>query len=366
MKISIIGPQFPWQGGIAKYLDMLGDALQNRTYDQEHSVSRITFTRQYPRLFRKEQRVIRDFLPFCTWLRIDMLNPFLWPKVESQKADLVIFKYWHPYFAPCFGYLAKKFKKEGSKIYFIVDNVLPHEWFPMSRLLAEYCLSNGNLFITHSKRVTDELIKLVPTAFVKETPHPSYDYGKKISVAHARRKLDLPAITNWRTRPIILFFGYIRPYKGLDTLLHAFAMLQGWKDDGLLLVAGEPFENMTKYKALADALGIYDKIIWHDEYIPEEQVHLYFSAADLLVLSYKETTQSGIAEIARSFDLPVIATDTGGLSKQVKATIPPNDPQALYKMMVEFFTDNLDCGFKQKATTFDDLAKEILCLMKKS
>jgi glycosyltransferase involved in cell wall biosynthesis len=302
-------------------------------------------------------------LPLNTRPILDMLNPLNWPKVAEHIAKecpgLVIFKYWNPYFALCFGYLANKLRKSGSKICFIVDNVYPHEYFPFSKVLAHYCLSNGNLFITHSKKVTDELIELVPTAFVKEIPHPAYDYGQKINIAQARRKLILPQITNWGTRPIILFFGYIRPYKGLDILLHAFALLQGWKEDAMLLVAGEPFEDMAKYKALADALGIYDKVIWHDRYIPDEQVKLYFSAADLLVLPYKGTTQSGIAEIARSFDLPVIATNTGGLSEQVKVTVPPNNAEALCQAMVRFFTDSLDCGYKQQATTFDDLAELI-------
>lgn len=372
MKICIVGPQYPWKGGIAKYLDSLAQALRNqydpvdpKVYWPSHAVHQLSFTRQYPRLLRKN---VQDFSKFKG---LDMLNPLSWirtaNKLQNEDFDLVIFKYWHPYFALCFGYIANKLRKSGSRICFIVDNVSPHDWkwFPFSELLAGYCLSNGNVFITHSRKVTDELIKLIPTAFVKQVPHPTYNYGEKITVAQARHKLNLPkmydpkTLKDEKTRPIILFFGYIRPYKGLDILLHAFAMLQGWREDVLLLVAGEPFEDMSKYKALADALGIYEKVIWHTRYIPDDKVHLYFSAADLLVLPYKSTTQSGVVEIARSFDLPVIATNTGALSEQVNVVVPPNDIEALSGAMMRFFTDNLKCGYKP-TITFDDLAKVII------
>lgn len=359
MKICIIGPQYPWKGGIAKYLDSLAQALRNqydpvdpKAYWPSHAVYQISFTRQYPRLLRKNAQ------DFSKLKGLDMLNPLSWirtaNKLQNEDFDLVIFKYWHPYFALCFGYIANKLRKSGSKICFIVDNVNPHDWkwFPFSKLLAEYCLSNGNVFITHSRKVTDELIKLIPTAFVKQVPHPAYDYGRREHNFTAKVRLDLP------DKKIVLFFGYIRPYKGLDTLLHAFAMLQGWNDDTMLLIAGEPFENMAKYKALSDALGIYEKVIWHDHYIPDDKVHLYFSAADLLVLPYKSTTQSGVVEIARSFDLPVIATNTGGLAEQIDAIVPPDDPEALLDAMVRFFTDSLKCGYKP-TITFDELAKII-------
>ena len=383
MKICIIGPQYPWQGGIAKYLDSLGAALANQAtigelyyaIDQEktieqkffkYTIIKWSFHRQYPEIFRRNQFDHSGDVSNCRY-DLDLLSPMSWVKSASDladcKPDMTIFKYWSPYFAPCFGYLASKLRKSGSKICFMVDNVYPHEYFPFSKLLAEYCLSNGNLFITHSSKVTKELISLVPTAFVKQIPHPAYDYGKSKPRYIARKLLGLNPFYNpnflSKDNKFILFFGYIRPYKGLDTLLHAFAMLQGWKEDTMLLVAGEPFEKMDKYKDLASALGIGDKVIWHDYYIPDEQVKLYFSAADLLVLPYKETTQSGIAEIARSFDLPVIATDTGALSEQVKVTIPPNNPEVLCQAMVRFFTDSVDCGYKQEATTFEDLAKLI-------
>ena len=362
MKICIIGPQYPWGGGIAKYLDSLG-----RELNKNYNVVRVTFSRQYPRFLRRDRPAALDnnmALPLNTQSILDTLNPLSWPKVAEyvakQEPDLIIFKYWNPYFALCFGYLANKLREKGSKICFVVDNVYPHEVYPFSRIWAEHCLGNGNLFITHSKKVTKELIELVPTAFVKEIPHPAYDYGQRINIAQARHKLLSTDMPDWGGKPIILFFGYIRPYKGLDTLLHAFTMLQGWKEDAILLIAGESFEKMDKYKALASALGISDKVIWHDHYIPDEQIKLYFSAADLLVLPYKETTQSGIVEIARNFDLPVIATNTGGLPEQVKVTVPPDDPEALFEAMARYFTDSVDCGYKQQATTFEDLAKTIM------
>lgn len=359
MKICIIGPMFPWKGGIAKYLDSLAQALRNqyepidsKVYWPSHAVHQVIFTRQYPRFLRKN---VQDF---SLLKGLDMLNPFSWVRtakeLRNEKFCLVIFKYWHPYFALCFGYLANKLRKSGAKIYFIVDNVSPHDWqwFPFSKILARYCLSSGNMFITHSKKVMGELIKLIPTAFVKQVPHPAYDYGAKECRGTARVKLQLP------DKKIILFFGYIRPYKGLDTLLQAFAMLQGWNENTVFVIAGEPFESMTKYRALADELGIYEKIVWHDRYIPDDQVNLYFSAADLLVLPYKSTTQSGVVEIARSFDLPVIATNTGELPEQVNAVVSPDDPDALSHAMMRFFTDSLKCDYKP-TITFDDLARVI-------
>lgn len=354
MKIAIIGPVSPWRGGIAKYLDSLSNTLELQT----NAVAKITFKRQYPKLLRPNQHKIDNVRSPNVYVAIDMLNPLSWPKLakelQEEAFDLAVFKYWHPYFARTFGYFANKLRKAGTKICFIVDNVTPHEWFPFSKLLTRYCLQNGDLFIAHSQKVTDDLNKLLPMALIRQVPHPAYNYSKKESRSLARERLKLPEKSK-----VIMFFGYIRPYKGLDILLDAFALLQSWYSDSLLLIAGEAFEDMKKYKAKADMLGVYERVIWNNYYIPDDEVRYYFSAADLLVLPYKKTTQSGIVEIARNFDLPVIASDAGGLSGQVECVVPPDNPPALAQAMVRFFADSVKCGFKQPQTTFEDLTKAI-------
>lgn len=355
MKIVIVGPVYPWKGGIAKYLDSLAVELKQRT---DNDVTLITFYKQYPSFLRKTQLndalILSDnFLPM-----LSPLNPISWHLKDVEplvRFNLAIFKYWHPYFAPCFGSLAKQLRKAGTKICFIVDNVTPHEKFPLSNFLTDHCLSKGNFFVVHSNKVREELGQLLPKTEIKQIPHPVYEYGTKQNKSFARGMLNLPL-----DKRIILFFGYIRPYKGLDILLHAFAALQGWYNSSTLVVAGEAFESIDKYKALAAALGIQRQIVWRNSYIPDDGIKHYFSAADLLVLPYKEATQSGIAEIGRAFDLPVIATDTGGLKEQVEIAVQPYDSTAIFGAMTRFFSGDLNCGYKQKATTFYDLAQTII------
>lgn len=353
--IVIVSAAPPWRGGIAKYIGDLAKSLASF-----RKIRIITFSHQWPNERENKspelptEMLLNPFVP-ATWFRTIK-------RIRELQPQTVIMKYWHPLYAPCFGFILRRVL--ARKIV-IVDNVMPHDWFPLSRMLARYALSSADIFITHSSLVTDEIVKLFPCAYVKQFPHPVFEVKlSKTQKAEARKKL----ILGWPSdAKIVLFFGYVKPYKGLDTLIRAYAILQkrfGGKI--MLVVAGEMRESWVKYQRLAfHDLGIVNGIYYtHSKsngtgYVPDEKVELYFSAADLLVLPYKRATQSGVIELARNFRLPVIATNVGNLRDQIETVVPPNDPQALADAITDFFDFRRNCGYKP-TISFDDLAVDMM------
>jgi glycosyltransferase involved in cell wall biosynthesis len=341
MKIVIIGTAYPLRGGIAHYVSLLTQTLIRRGHD----VKVITFKRQYPKFLfpGKSQDEVVDSgkwivdnsgndssstihyqLSTHAEQVIDSINPLTWRKAgvaaAAFKPDLILFKYWLPFFAPAYGVIARTAKritrKHGKecKIAFIADNVLPHEKRPGDIMLTKFAFQAVDYFIVQSESVERDLKALDPHAKFIRLDHPIYEiFGERIDRSEARKKLSIP-----EDAPAILFFGYIRKYKGLDILLRAMPRIIESLPDIRLIVAGEFYGDEKEYRSIMQELRIPAKnLVLATDYIPNDAVALYFSAANVAVLPYRSATQSGIVQIAYNFDVPVIATNVGGLAEIV-------------------------------------------------
>lgn len=348
MKIVIVSTAFPLRGGIAHYVSLLRKHLSER-----HTVSVITFKRQYPKFLfpgksQEEQGEAAGEQPSPQV--IDTLNPLTWFRAGRMAAagnpDLVIFKYWMPFFAPVFGTIARTAKKRSAcKVLYICDNVLPHEKTPLDRILTKWVLKSGDFFIVQSKSVENDLLSLVEKPKYKLVPHPVYEiFGKKMDRSEARKQLGIG-----ENEKVVLFFGYVRKYKGLHVLLEALGSVLR-KMPVRLVVAGEFYDDEKPYRDQIASGGLQGAVSLYSDYIPNDRVAVYFSAADVVVLPYIDATQSGIAQIAFNFDRPVITTDVGGLAEIVRdgetgLVVPPNSPELLASAIVKFFRDDLANAF---------------------
>lgn len=350
MKIVIVGTAYPLRGGIAHFNSLLADYLSNK-----HDVEIITFTRQYPKLLfpGKTQDETGGEPPAVPVQRmIDSINPFNWYKVAKEirkrKPDLLIFKYWLPFFGPCFGTIAKYAKKNSNtKVLFICDNVIPHERRPGDVAFTKYAFKQADFFIVQSKSVETDLLSLLPEAKYKFAPHPVYEiFGSPIEKLHARHTIGIDS------ERVILFFGYIRQYKGLMVLLDAIKEISKRETPPLLLVVGEFYDDENKYRSRAKELQIENYIRFVSSYVPNDEVSIYFSAADVVVLPYLSATQSGITQIAYNFDKPVIATDVGGLAEVVidgktGFIVAPNDAIKLADAISKYYNEVKEKEFSE-------------------
>ncbi len=354
MNIVIVGTAFPLRGGIAHFNALLARALSHRNH-----VETITFKRQYPAILfpgktQDEAGEPASSLPAPQL--VDSINPLNWLRVSRTIAtlqpDLVIFKYWMPFFAPCFGTIAKRVKKmTGAKVLFICDNVIPHERRIGDVALTKYAFRHADFFIVQSDAVERELISHFPQARYRKVPHPVYEnFGAAMPKSAARERLGISA------EKVILYFGYVRAYKGLMKLFEAIALMrdrlasEGKGVVPLLLAVGEYYDDESKYRALIHELKIEPYIRIVSDYVPNNEVAAYFSAADAVILPYLSATQSGITQIAYNFDKPVIATNVGGLAEVVLDgrtgfIVPPNDPAALAGAILRYYDENKEEEF---------------------
>ncbi len=350
-KLIIIGPVYPYKGGISHYTGLLFRALKD-WYDTQV----VSYKMQYPKiLLRREQKDFSNdtFKVEGAEFLIHTANPFNILKVSSnlkkRKPDAVIIEWWHPYFAPCYLLLMSKLKKI-PKI-FICHNVFPHERFPMDRMLTKMVLKKGDGFILHSGTEAKDLLSIRPDANYKIQVHPTYSAFNfnNVTKEEAREMLHLAP-----EEKVLLFFGFVREYKGLKHLLNAVSIL---KEEGLtnlplkVLVVGDfDGDKETYLKQIADA-GIEDAVQIVDGYVPDQEVEKYFAASDLVVLPYESATQSGIVQIAYGFKKPVIVTRVGGLPEvvdhnQTGLIVEPKDPKSLALAIRRFFTENLAEAFQ--------------------
>jgi D-inositol-3-phosphate glycosyltransferase len=333
MKIVIIGTAYPYRGGLAAYNERLALQFMN----EGHEVSVMTFTLQYPGFLFPGKSQFLDG-PAPTGIRIERcvnsINPFSWistgRRLGKLKPDLIIFKYWLPFMAPCFGTIARIARRnKHSKVICIFDNVIPHEKHPGDRQLTKYFTSSIDGAIAMSASVLDDLSDFRNDIPAKLNPHPLFDnFGAPLPVEEACKKLGLDSSFHW-----LLFFGFIRAYKGLDLLIEAFA------DDKLrgrnlrLMVAGEFYEDSKKYKDLVRKLKMENDIIFFERFINDDEVRYFFSAAEMVIQPYRDATQSGVTQIAYHFDKPMIVTDVGGLKEIVPdgrcGYVVKPDPQAI-------------------------------------
>jgi glycosyltransferase involved in cell wall biosynthesis len=347
MHCIIIGTAYPLRGGIAHYNALLASELAKR-----HKVETITFSRQYPEFLfpGKTQRESSEGIHGSPAPQlIDSINPLNWTgvakEIRGRSPDLLIFKYWLPFFGPCFGTIARLAKRGShTKVLFVCDNVLPHERRPFDAAFTRYAFKTVDYFIVQSRAVEKELNEFWPTAVYRMVPHPVYSlFGPPIDKEQARNALGIHA------KRILLFFGYVRKYKGLGVLLKALAKASE-QIDAHLVVAGEFYDDEQKYRTLINELGITSRVTVNSDYLPNEKVSEYFSAADAVILPYVSATQSGIAQIAFNFGKPVIATDVGGLGEVVHDNrtgflVPPNDADALARAIVRFYREAREPAF---------------------
>ncbi len=316
MKIVIIGPAFPLRGGIADFNEALSKAF-TANGDQ---VSIYSFYFQYPKfLFPGKSQVTAGDPPEQLTIRttVSSVNPLSWWKtaqlIRAEKPDLVLVRYWLPFMAPALGTVCRLIRKRKIPVIAITDNVIPHESRIGDNAFTTYFVKSCDGFITMSRAVLDDLKKFTATDRKVFLPHPIYSiFGKIKSKAEARKNLNFN-----QERKIILFFGFIRAYKGLDLLIEAMADTRIRQHKVQLIVAGEFYEDAKPYFEKVKALDLESDIIFKQEFIPKEKVADYFCAADLIVQPYKHATQSGITQIAYHFERPMLVTNVGGLAEIV-------------------------------------------------
>ena len=317
MNIALIGPAHPLRGGgISTFNERLAAVLQQ----QGHSVIIYSFSLQYPGfLFPGKSQFTDEPAPQGLLIKsiINSINPLSWlaagRQIKQSRPDLVIVRYWLPFMGPCLGTILRIVRQnKTSRILCIADNVIPHEKRPGDLPFTKYFLKPVDAFVTMSQDVLKDL-KTFTDKSARYVPHPLYDnYGPSIDRAEALKKLNLPA-----DKKYLLFFGFIRKYKGLDMLLEAMGD-ERIKQAGIaLIVAGEFYDDRALYEGLVTQYGLQDSVYLYTEFIPNDDVSTYFSAASLVVQPYRTATQSGITQVAYHFEKPMIVTNVGGLAEVV-------------------------------------------------
>ena len=324
MKIVIIGTAYPMRGGIAQYNSILYKFLS-----VNHDVKIFSFKRQYPEFLFPGKTQFETGEPAYkipegkNIVAIDSINPFNWIfsafRIRKEKPDLLIYKYWIPFFAPCFftiSFLVKLFAK--TKVLFICDNVIPHEKRFGDRFFTKMVFSTVTFFLVQSKTVESDLKiynkKNKPYIL---SPHPLYNiFGEKVDKDAAREFINKNYDINLANEKVILFFGFIRKYKGLMYLLDALPEILKNKKIKLI-IAGEFYDDDKPYREKIKSSGLENDVYLLSDFMPDDKVKYFFSACDCLVLPYTDATQSGIIQIAYFYDKPVIATDVGGLSEVI-------------------------------------------------
>jgi D-inositol-3-phosphate glycosyltransferase len=357
LKIIILGPAFPLRGGIADFNEALADSLQNAGDD----VTIYSFSYQYPSiLFPGKSQKAAGLEPLHLKIKstLSSVNPASWYQtsklIANEKPDLVIIRYWLPFMAPALGTVARNLRKNKIKIIAITDNVIPHEKRPGDTMLTKYFVKQCDGFIAMSKSVLNDLEKFTTNKNKRFLPHPVYDiFGEKISKTDARNNLALNADNRF-----ILFFGFIREYKGLGILLDAMSQESMRIRKIKLLIAGEFYEDEKPYIEKIKSLKLEENIHLHAQYIGKEKVKDYFCAADLIVQPYLHATQSGITQIAYHFGRPMLVTNVGGLSEIVTngrvGYVVEKNPEAIANAITDFYDKEREKEFSKNV----DIDKE--------
>lgn len=334
-KLALIGTTWPFRGGgIASFNERLARAFQAQGYE----VTIYTFSLQYPNFLfpgktqYSEQEAPKDLnIKVC----INSMNPLNWisvgRKIKATNPDLVLVRYWLPLMGPCLGTILRIIKgNKHAKIICIADNIIPHEKRPGDKPFTQFFVGPVDGFVTMSAKVLSDLKSFTQTRAIQAV-HPLYDnFGDPMDKVQAKQHLGIPV-----EQPLILFFGFIRKYKGLDLLFEAMALL---KEEARshpemvvpkLLVAGEFYDNEAGYLSQIDQLGIRDVLILKTDFIADDQVRYYLSAADFVIQPYKNATQSGVTPLAYHFEKPMLVTNVGGLAElvpngQVGIVVEPN------------------------------------------
>lgn len=347
--VALVGPWPPYRGGIARFTAELGRSLEARG----HRVEGLSFARQYPKLlFPGETQVEAseedsrpgDHVPRL----IDSVDPRSWWKaaayLRASRPDAVVFQYWMPFFAPAYGTMARWLRRRSRgeiRRLAVVHNALPHERRPGDVVLSRYFFRSCESLIALSSSVRADLERLVPQVPIIEGAHPVYrSEAAVVDREEARRRLGLPTDI-----PVLLFFGFVRRYKGLDVLLDALPAIRARHPRALLVVAGEFYDDAAPYRDQVRRLGLAGQVRFENRYVPESEVPIFFGAADVVVQPYRSATQSGVAHLAFGFSVPVITTAVGGLAEAVPhgvagLVVPPESPTRLAEAVCRFLDDD--------------------------
>jgi len=373
MKVAIIGTAYPFRGGLASFNERLAEEFQQEGME----VQIFTFTLQYPNLLFPGKSQYSDS-PSPKHLSIlpsfSSINPFSWytagKKIRDWQPNLVICPYWLPFMSPCFSTIIKQIRKGSAcTIVSLVHNMIPHEKRLGDEVLSQYFVKQVDAFVVLSKSVGEDVRKFSTTQPITYTPHPVYDnYGAIVDKQEARKWMDIPSQDKY-----ILFFGFIRKYKGLDLLLEAMADSRIRQSKIKLIIAGEYYGDQAFYESMMENLQLEPAIIKRTDFIPNEEVRYYFSAADLVVQPYKTATQSGISQLCYHFEKPMVVTNVGGLPEivphQKAGYVVEQNKTAIADAILQFYEEEKEKVFikeikeLKKQFGWDVMVKEIKELM---
>lgn len=349
MKITLAGPAWPYRGGIAEF----SNRLARQFADEGHETDIVTFSLQYPGfLFPGKTQYTDSGAPGGLQIRrmINTVNPANWMitgrKIKAEKPDILLLRFWLPFIGPSLGTIAKIARSNGhTKVICIFDNVLPHEKRPGDKQLTGFFVKRIDGAIVMAGKVGEDLDKFRTDIPVRINPHPLFDtYGKAITREQAISELNLSPENDH-----ILFFGFIRPYKGLDLLIEALADRKFRERKLKLIVAGEFYEDPARYTGLISKYGLEDDVILFNRFIRDEEITNFFSASDLVVQPYKSATQSGVTQVAYHFGKPMVVTDVGGLREIVPhgrcGYVVKPDPGSIANAIHDFFANKRKDSF---------------------
>ena len=371
MRIVICGPAHPYRGGIAVYNERLA-----QQFLQEGDAAAIyTFKLQYPSfLFPGKTQYDDGYAPEGVTITraINSVNPLNWfsigLRLRRTRPDLIIMRYWLPFLAPALGFIARIIRSNGhTKIVTIFDNVVPHEKHFGDRILTRFFIKSIHGALVMTRSVENDLRQFTRSMPCVISPHPLFDnYSEPVSRAEAIVHLKLCPAYRY-----ILFFGFIREYKGLDLLLKAMADPDIRNLGIKLIVAGEFYEDEKPYFDLIHSLDIADSINLQSHFISDDEVRYYFSAASLVVQPYRSATQSGVTQVAYHFNKPMVVTDVGGLAEIVPdgkcGYVVAPEPGAIARAINDFFTgdeDRFRAGIEEqkKSYSWDRLTEALRTL----
>jgi D-inositol-3-phosphate glycosyltransferase len=351
MIICSLGPAYPYRGGLASFNDRLAQQFAS----EGHDIEIITFRLQYPRfLFPGKTQYTEGPAPHGIKItrKLNSINPFNWIstglKIRKKRPDILLIRYWLPFMGPCFGTIARIAKSNRhTSVICIFDNVVPHEKRIGDKILTKYFTGSIDGAIVMSQTVMDDLKTFRENIPVKLSPHPLFDnYGSIVRRGEALISLNLVADNSY-----ILFFGFIRAYKGLDLLIEAFSDKRLRNRNLKLIIAGEFYEDDTPYRELIKKYNLENEIIFYDHFIKDNEVSLFFSVADLVVQPYKTATQSGVTQIAFHFEKPMLVTDVGGLREIVPdgkcGYVVKPDSQYITDAIIDYFDNNRKTSFTE-------------------
>ena len=356
MRIVLIGPTYPFRGGIAHYNSCLNEQLR-----ENHETLLISLSKQYPKLLfpgQTQQDLSENFLSTPTEPLLNPIHPSSWyqvcTRISQFKPEAVVFQWWTPYFSPCFSSIMKRLSKEPNlNRILLCHNIFPHEiprvpgayWLVRRMIKKVFRQADG--FLVHSEKMSSQVSSYNRDAEVRRIFHPVYDFFQKME-----KKQQHPKNQNKGNRIRLLFFGKIRAYKGLEVFLRALVLLKERGVHYRATVAGEFYIDDKPFKDMVEHQNISDQVVWHDHYIPNEKVSSLFRETDLVVLPYLDATQSGVVPLAFGFCKPVVVSDVGSLGEVVEDgktgyLVPPGDASALADS-ITFFSQNPNASLLEK------------------